>query len=663
MVSWILTDDGKKNVALAQGDDRKGSELAGYIKALTVSLACGIIPLWQVLSRMGSHYIGRGELEGWLWRFWWMRQLLGAIWNRTPLNPGMLIYTYLTASNYPESGNVFDLQTFSLALRPMLGDPAYYNIKILLILLFNGIAGYALFLHLSRRRNLSLAGPVFLILNPYVFYELASGRPRHAILFPMAFFVLYLHRAFELRRRRDVLLCGLWLGISTLFFQYYGMSALFYGLLFLVFQGMNQGLKKVAEFLPQAGLILLVFLTVSLPFNIGYLQLAAGRGLPEVTYGRDVPSVEFLRGSRHAIEPRDDLTNSLHRLGHGSLPVDFPLGRSHEIFIPAGMLLFALIPLFFVRRVPWLQILAMLLFYLLSLGPYLKAGPGITDYVSTLSGSPVPLPYAFFFKYVPFVSRLFEPLRFLGMFWIALLGVCAVNGKQLIEVCSVKNRNIAEKLAPLLVLVLIVQSVLQAVSGGVVPLPLTEVAVPEFYLQLREEPSREALIELPYRIQSGDYVNYYQIYHQRKILWSWAHGSIPPKFPRDTYPVYLSRADYSPDNTFIRYLEEINHGPWVEAEFHDRDLDALIDAGYRYVVLHQYGCYLHDPQGEWIMFQGIARRMEDIFGPPVMQFREKIGGYPDKIFFMLVYDTGNRIPAVPGESMPPESEVPGEGMD
>lgn len=595
-----------------------------WMSAIILSLTLGIISIWNVLDKMKTHYVGEGELEGWLWRYWWMKKLLSSLWAQTPKDWSAIIYTYLCAGNYPETGNVFDLQTFSLILEPIFGDPAYYNIKIALILFLNGIAGYALCKYLTKSPIISLMGAAVLALNPYVLSEISSGRPRQAMLFTMPLFAMYLFENYRTLSLKSALWAGFWLGLTAAVYLYYGMAALFFGLIFLIYHLIFDRKNFTATFAKYVMVMLVIFVLVSGPFSFRYIEIVMmGKELPEVTYGRDFPPLDFLFKDFSQLDPRDELSHSIMRYRYSSQPVDFPFLLRYNVNLPLVVTLLILIPMFFVKPVPWFWIITLFFFYFLSLGPYLKVGSGHENYVRIFEGRGVPLPYVVFFKYVPFFARLFAPLRLLGMFYVSAVALVVINTKYVIGKIREKFSGLGKVEVNLIksafVVLFISLMVLQMFSSRQLPIPLTKIVVPEVYKNLREYPGKFGIIQVPFR--TGDFVNYYQIYHKKRLLWGWASGSVPNNFP-PSEALYLALPNFKHDNSFIRYLEELNTKPEDPPDFKDEDLKRLKYNGYRFVVLHERGCFILDEHEGDKIYDYFLNELSEHLGKPVMTGNE-----------------------------------------
>ncbi len=589
------------------------NEAIGWILAVILSATLSILPIYNTFGKKGLVYVGGGELEGWLWRYWWMKELLKTLWHQSPRHWLSILYVYFCAGNYPETGNVFDLQTFSLILEPIFGDPLYYNIKVSLILFLNGLSGYALAKYFTKKPMVSLIGATLLTLNPYVLFEIGNGRIRQAMLFSMPLFVIYLFENYKKLTLKSALLAGFWLGLTAAIYLFYGMASLFFALSFLIYHLIFDRKNFTWIFAKYVVVILVVFILVSGPFSFRYIEMVlSNEKLPEVTYGRSFPPLSFLLKDPSQLDPRDPLSHSILRYRTDSLPVDFPINSKAIINIPLVVVILTVIPLLWVRPVPWLWIFNLLLFYILSLGPYLKTGTGSSNYV-TISGKAIPLLYVVFFKYVPFFARLFAPLRMLGFFYVALVVILTVNISYTIDVLAEKKPKLKGGLEGVFVSLIIFLTIFQMYNERRFPLATTKVVFPEVYEHIKDK-SRIGIIELPFRV--GDYINFYQIYHHKKLLWGWAYGGVPRDFP-DSIPSYLAIPNFREDNSFIRALEKLNVDPKTPMRFTKKDLEALKNAGYRYVVVHERGCYEMSPHNYAYIFDNLISQMKRIFGKPV----------------------------------------------
>ena len=165
-----------------------------------------------VLAPEGS-WIGGGEIEGWLWRYWWMKQLIAGAW----LGSGPLgaLYVALVSGSYPEFGNLLDLQVLSWPLESVFGTPGYYNLKVGLVLLLNCLACWWFLSRIWGAQVGSWLGGLLFGLNPYFVFEISNGRMRQAVAFAIPLFILFLYRSWRHGGGRPTLLAGVFLGITA----------------------------------------------------------------------------------------------------------------------------------------------------------------------------------------------------------------------------------------------------------------------------------------------------------------------------------------------------------------------------------------------------------------------------------------------------------------
>jgi len=587
----------------------------GWAYIIPAFIFISLIPLFSLISRFTTHYPGAGELEGWIWRYWWMKQMLKSVLNSQPLNLKLLIYTYITAGNFPETGNVFDLQTMSLILEPIFGAPTYYNVKLFIILFLNGICGFMLCRYLTKKTNPSLVGGAILILNPFIIREVSHGRIRQAILFTMPLFILYLFRAYRERRTIPAIWAGFWLGVTAAVYLYYGMAALFFGLIFLLFHIIFDRKNFHWSFLLRILVILVIFVIISGTFSYRYIQMAAkGDRLPEVRWFPDFPLVKYLMpgGMKPADNP--DLANSLMRFHRDTPPLEYPVKWNYEVNVPVVVTVLVLIPLIFVRPFPWFWFITCIFFYILSLGPYLRFGPGLKNYIM-IGERGLPLPYIFLYKYVPFFARLFAPTRWLGFGSVAVSVLISINLSFIQKKISdiIRSEKLQKILKPALAVTVILLIIIQMWTTRQIPFPVNRLDVPSVYYEMARENELYGIVEIPFR--AGDYPNYYQVIHGKKLLGGWA--SVPREFPRNSYADRLAQRDDHHLRSFIEYMDQLNRfdreNPPVLS---DHDLEILKNLGYKYVIVHQRGCgWINDPENEHF-FNYIVDNLESKLGKP-----------------------------------------------
>ncbi len=197
----------------------------------------------------------------------------------------------------------------------------------------------------------------------------------------------------------------------------------------------------------------------------------------------------------------------------------------------------------FRRRVAfWLITLST--FFVLALGPYLHVLGQIV--------APLPLPYAWLYALVPLVRITRSVSRFDLMVMLALAMLCAFG------------------LSTLRTRAMIVCALLIAFEFLAVPYPLTPVAVPSFYAQLRDEAGAFAILELPINVDRPDPL-LYQTLHARPLITAYTSRSNPLSLVERT-PILNELRTLQPD--IIRYDTRV-----IAAS-------VLSDFDVRYVIVH-----------------------------------------------------------------------------
>lgn len=651
------------------------ARIAPTAAATLVFLVAACWCLQGTLGRWTTAYTGGSELEGWLWRYWWMKQLIADAFRHASLE--YAVYVTLVSGSYPEAGNVADLQWFSVPLEILAGSPAYYNWKVLLFLVLNGLSGYWLARLLVKEWWSSVLCGLAFGFSSYILLEIDIGRIRHAGVFPLALYAFFLVKLY----RRDaplyqLILAGVTFGLCTSMFLFYGMSAFFltgmwlvslasppagspprhswlYGagvltVLAAVVVAMALGspprwihLALVACLvvpvamavrrdgvlrLQQLLIVAMVAFLCSTPYATWYIrQAASDRPLPEVAWQRDFPSLEVLLHPQNVHTIDDNLTKSLPRFRGDSLSFDFPFLPTYRRSLPVVFTFIALGGLLVFRRRPWLWVAVASLGYLLTLGPYLKQGV-TEEYVLTLGplafDNGIRLPHTLFFKYVPFFARLFSPVRMEGLFLLGFGVLVAWSTATVFERLRLRPMVRGGIFAVVVGLVAV-----QAMGSRLVPLGLTEVNVPEVYPWVASQPV-SGILELPFK--EGDFTNYYQIFHQKRVLGGWGEGSLPEQFPPSRTRDLAELQGFDPNrNTFVSWLRRLNgeHAS-SESSFRPSDLDSIRRAGYRYAVLHERGCcVVRGPDGRQ-HYQKMREILGGLFGPPLRVCKELVRDGP-----------------------------------
>lgn len=622
-----------------------------YIKFLLLFI-CALGIAWQELrvldGRWSECYAGAGELEGWLWRYWWMKEMLRGVWSSSATFAYSLWVTVI-AGSYPETGNVFDLEAMSWPLENIFGDPLYYNIKCLLVIALNFISGYYLAKNVLKGSSGAWACGLVMAVSPYVLYEISNGRIRQGIIFPMAFYAMHLVLLWRSPGLYNAIMTGIWAGISSAVYLYYGMAAGMFTAIYIgwciIFRTDGKVTFKKLSF----GFLAFIFAFMgSAPFAGSYIdRQLRGEKLPELMWQRKFLTLHELTSPNieTVLKQNDPLLNSLQRFRSDSLPWQYAFMPKYSRCLPwiFSLTAVAALPLAFVGRkqkdksdaenesadatqevshdsgedtvdegltpgqiCPWL--ISALFFYLLTLGPYFKDGYS-GQYINYENGG-IASPYIWFFTYFPAFSRLFSPIRMCGIMLISLGILSAACMRRVFSILSVPW--VVRAMAALVIGAISLHSLEVC---GAVPVTISRIEVPEYYYKLQKEPFC-TVIELPFR--TGDSLQFFQTVHMKKLLLGWSDGAFPPGFPECSASKYTKVFESVPTNSFLNYLELLNVHPDAEPKYSQEDFNYMIKtAGVKYIILHERGCAQIDPRNYEENFHEESESLANIFGPPV----------------------------------------------
>ena len=96
---------------------------------------------------------------------------------------------------YPETGNILDILLLSYPLDRWFGFPTSHNLKVLLILIGNGVCGYVLARSLTKSRSVAFAAACVALINPIVFQDINKTGLRQVLLWWLLLYPVVLERA------------------------------------------------------------------------------------------------------------------------------------------------------------------------------------------------------------------------------------------------------------------------------------------------------------------------------------------------------------------------------------------------------------------------------------------------------------------------------------
>lgn len=650
-----------------------GLELTGALLFYAVAAAA---LTWPIAAHLGEIVVGGGELGGWLWRYWWHfleAEALGELdapWATR-------LEALVSLGRHPETGNILDVLFISWPLSKLVGFPEHYNLKVLLILTLDGLCGYALARRFAKGRLTALAAGLVAVINPLNIQDINGSGLRQCILWWMLLYPIFLDRAARRQRFRDMAAAGVCLGMGAAWYWFYG---LFMGLYTLIFIGWllltrQSGLRTLFRWsIPVA----VVGMGLALPFVEPYLAAdqEGNASLPEMSFFLPFPRYETIAEAPMRPETyAENVLASLNRTIRSAWAADYILLPTSERTMPFVVLLVGLIPALLRRRnLFWLFVF--FFFYLSSLGPFLKLSTLRDASEVWIVGGEwvVRLPYAWLFRWVPGMSRMFAPYRLASMVVVASVVLVAL-GLAAIPLRTRRWRRF-QRLACLAVIAsttlqMLYRFEVQEVPEGSyqpsrwrAPTKVSRIHVPAFYYDL-DQGHMEGIIELPLG-REQDLLYYYQVVHRQKVYRSWAtSGALPPVLAESGGGEVGKRMRFLVRQLPLDFpgsdlLERISTHP-EELPVESMDVDALAllaHAGkFRKLVVHERGYYLIHPYHGPVLYRDAVQRLAAALGTePVEIVEHQWMDYPGNQY--TVPDGPVYVPWSAEEIALPDQEMP-----
>jgi hypothetical protein len=648
--------------------------LLEILAALGLYLFVASAMTWPMVVEMETQVVGGGEFGGWLWRQWWHFQEIDALANME-LGPLDHLRHLVSLGRYPETGNILDVLFISYPLDQLLGFPWHHNVKVLLILVGNGLCAYGLARTYTDSRWAGLAAGMVAVVNPLAIQDVNGTGLRQVMLWWLLLFPITLRRATRTGRSIDGVWVGICLALVSTFYWFYGLFAALFGLIWVVHDQLTKrpGWRRTLRWIVPAAVVAMVGVAVFLLpyFAAGQADAQrSGMDLPELSFFLSFPAYDTIAAA--PLRPgtyEENVLSSLRRVIVSAWPADHVVNPYHGVqSFPFMVFLAGVIPALMLRRARlWLGI--WVLFWVGTMGPFLKLGADkdSTD-VIMLGDYVLRMPYVWLFKWVPGMSRMFAPYRMSSMMVVSSVALVAIGLGAL--------RHRWRIPASVLVLVGVALQPFWHIDTGPVaegvqkppmwriPTTVSPFSIPDWYLELDQE-ERAGIIELPLE-QQQDLMCVYQVFHQQKLYKSWAGApAVPP---------VLRRAGGGEVGDRLRWLASVepSHGNLGElllglsrdplgtdlGTMDPADLGRLMDKGdYRWLIIHERGYYLVDPHEGGVLYRDAVRRLgERLQLTPLERYEHGLGVAEDT---HLVRDVAPAwIPMAGKDASVPLDQVP-----
>jgi hypothetical protein len=611
---------------------------------VAVYLAVSVAMTWPMGTEIGRQVVGGGEFGGWLWRQWWHFQEIEALANSS-LSLLDHVRQLVSLGRYPETGNILDVLLLSYPLDQWLGFPFHHNVKVLLIMVGNGLCAYWLARGFTDSRVVAWAAGCVAVVNPLVIVDVNGTGLRQVLLWWLLLFPVSLSRATRNARMID----GVWVGVVftlvSAFYWFYGLFAAMFGLMWIAHWWWTQRPPwgRIVRWMVPAAVVavfgLILFLLPYFAAGSADPMRSTMADLPELSFFLSFPAYDTIAAA--PLRPtnyEENVLSSLRRVIVSSWPADHVVNPFHGVkAFPALVFLAGVLPCLVLRRVRfWLVV--WVVFWLGTMGPFLKLGADqdSTD-VIFLGDFVIRMPWTWMFKWIPGMSRMFAPYRMSAMMVVSgvvLLasGLHALRGSK------------RPWIAALVGLGVVIQPFwhidVGPVAEGVqrppvwrIPGVVSPFDVPDWYMNLKPE-GREGIIEVPLE-QQQDLMCVYQAFHHQKVYRSWAGApAVPPMFRNEGGGEAGDRLRWLAEGEVAHgelenQLLTLSRDP-LNSELslvEDVELASLMDGGeYRWLIVHERGYYLVDPHEGGVLYRDALRRISERWNlEPVEVYEHGLG--------------------------------------
>jgi hypothetical protein len=624
-----------------------GVSLEGSL-AVIVYFGVAAALTWPMVQAMDQLVVGGGEFGGWMWRVWWHFQEVNAL-MATDLGWFDRVQQLVGFGRYPETGNILDVLLLSYPLDQMFGFPWHHNIKVLVILVGNGLFAYLLARSFTESKWVALAAGCVALSNPLVIQDINGTGLRQVLLWWLLLFPVVLRRAMRTTRAVDGIWVGVVFSLIATFYWFYGLFAAMFGVIAIGFWvgRVRPGWRRTIRWIWPAALVSVVALSLFLLpyFAAGQSdQMRSGMtDLPELSFFLSFPAYDTIASA--PLRPsnyEENVLSSLRRVIVSAWPGDYVVNPFHGVSaFPSLVFFVGVLPGIFIRRARmWVATWA--LFWVGTMGPFLKVGADrdATD-VLMLGEYVVRLPYTIMFKWIPGMSRMFAPYRMSSMMVVAGVVLVAIG-------LGALSRRWRMPASILVGIGIVAQpfwhvDVGPVAEGSIAPSPwriptvVSPFSIPAWYTDF-DASQNSGIIELPLE-QQQDLMCVYQVFHGQKVYRSWAGApAVPPLFRRGGGGVFGERLRWmaAPEpqhgtlgDLFMGLSRDPLNVDLVNLE--DGDLIKLIDDGaYRWLNVHERGYLLVDPHEGDVLYRDAVRRLgERLDLTPIEVYEHGLGVQED----------------------------------
>lgn len=560
------------------------SHLHPHLYALLGYTLLTLLFTYPMVLNMGSRLIGIGG-DGWqnVWNLWWTKKALIDLHT----NPFYTTYLYYPqgTSLYFHTLNIFN-GLLSIPLQDTFGLIFSYNVIVLFSFVFGGYGAYLLAYYLIKDRTAAFISGMVFTFSPYHLAH-TLGHLNLIALEWLPFYVLFLMRAIKEKSYRNALYTAFFLYLISLCDWYYVIHLLLFTLIAAAYYLLYaESVKAAQNMLIKLALVVIIFAIIDAPILVPMIWEATRESYmvpsldDSIAFSADLLSF-FIPSRLHPLW--GEQVSEWHKKFSGNVV-------ENTVFIGYTALVLGLLGVWKKWPKSRLWLCSLVFFFIMALGPILHIN-GKTRFTDNQLF--IILPYAFFYRYVPFVRVTRSVSR---MSVMVMLSLAVLMGFWLTWLFGkIEHRRLGGKLT-LSSLCACTAIVLIGFEFLAMPFPMVSPpSVPSFYHYIAEEQGDYAILDIPNATdigKAGHYVKYmfYQSVHNKRIFGGYVSRTPP-------YPLL--------DSPLFQYLINLSHEQPLDI-IKGLASSSLAPFGFRYIVVHKNSLSTDD-------YITLRKRMETLF--------------------------------------------------
>lgn len=507
---------------------------------------------------------------GGIWYFWFFKHNLFDL-HTNPFAQSDLVF-YPIGFNISTGYDTLLATIISLPLQFIFKNPfIVYNILIIFNFVFSSYASYLLAKYLTNDKKVSFIAGIIFGFSPYMMAR-SLGHMNLLTTGMIPLFILIFLKTLKNPSLKSFSLSALLFLLVSLSSWQYGLFTLlfvFFSLVFLYLTSKKAILNK--QYVINFAFFLILSALLTLPFALPMILNKVSSKIPLPTNG-DATHYAADALSYLTPPPASILFGKFISKDYfGSLSTN---STESTTYLGVFEIIFILYFFFAIRKnkfekifsenIYW--IILAFIFFILSLGPLLKIGGHISNFI---------LPYYFIF-YLPFFDLAKEPVRMSIFVMLFVMIIFSVFLKAYLE----KNKLHRNMILLLTALIIIAER-------ATFPYQIEKIGISPFYNKISEDKNDYTILDLPANtkwLQQPLY-NFYQVTHQKKIIVG-AMGYT--SFSSNSYS-WIEQNDFVNKSSCALITDKKTPDIKISKTKSDRDkmIRELKDVKIKYVVFHK----------------------------------------------------------------------------